>query len=137
MSVHVCVAVLACVLTSAFTSPQVPDVPLAPLIAGTNSALTARLAALPFEQLLSLASSLHAAQQVSIASCSPHVCACRRSVAPAWDQSCRACVLGAQEGIGVGRTLEGVQAVLDPRSILSLCSTPLLAMPAPSRGYGA
>jgi hypothetical protein len=50
---------------------------------------------------------------------------------------CQASVNHAQEGMGVGRTLEGMQAVLDPRSILSLCSTPLLAMPAPSRGYGA
>ncbi len=41
--------------------------PLAPLIAGSNSALTARLAALPFEQLLSLATTLHAAQQVRAA----------------------------------------------------------------------
>ena len=39
-----------------------------------------------------------------------------------------------QEGRGVGRTMEGIQAVLDPSSILSLCSTPLLAMPAADRG---
>ena len=28
------------------------------------------------------------------------------------------------------RALKGIQAILDPRSVLSLCSTPLLAVPA-------
>lgn len=56
---------LSIFMTRSELSPQaLPDVPLAPLIAGSNSALTARLAALPFDQLLSLASQLHASQQV-------------------------------------------------------------------------
>ena len=118
--------------------PQVPpELPLAPLVAASSPDLTARLAALPFEQLSSLASSLYAAQQVF--SCQTPVFKSHANckLGPAspipFVPTSHPCV-PAQDGPGIGRALEGVQAVLDPRSVLSLCSTPLMAMPAGRRG---